>query len=54
LNVGWAALLTRLDRMAKPKGPFVDLVSGKMEQLHELLLRAVELSEARRVWEEQK
>jgi|SRR5579859_1465414 len=53
LNVGWAALLTRLDRMNKPRGPVLSPVAGKMEQLHELLLRAVELSEARRVWEEQ-
>jgi hypothetical protein len=52
LNVGWAALLTRLGRMKKTKGSFRDPTSSKMEQLHELLLRAVELSEARRLWEE--
>jgi hypothetical protein len=52
LNVGWAALLTRLDRMDKPRGALLDPSAAKMEQLHELLLRAVELSEARRLWEE--
>ncbi len=52
LNVGWAALLTRIDEMEKPRDFIFDPATGKMEQLHELLLRGVELSEARRVWEE--
>src|SRR5258708_1896650 len=38
LNVGWAALLTRLSQMKKTKGSFSDPTSSKMEQLHELLL----------------
>jgi hypothetical protein len=54
LNVGWAALLTRLDQMKNAKGALGDPTASKMEQLHELLLRAVELSEAKRLWEEHK
>jgi len=52
LNIGWAALLTRLDRMDDPSGQFGDPTARKMERCHELLLKAVELSEARRLWEE--
>jgi len=54
LNVGWAALLTGLRQMKIPKNSLGDPISSKMEQLHELLLRAVELSEARRLWDEHK
>ena len=54
LNVGWAALLTQLDKMPVAVGASSgDAMSVKMEKLHELLLKAVELSEARVVWEEQ-
>lgn len=54
LNVGWAGLLTQLDRIPTPAGvtPGSEL-PVKMEKLHELLLKALELSEARLVWEEQ-
>lgn len=55
LNVGWIALLDLRDEEA---GTSVAVVSSetalKMEQLHQLLLKAVELSEARRLWEENK
>lgn len=54
LNVGWAALLTRLDKIAGPQERANDDPAGKMERLHELLLKATELSEARRLWEETK
>ena len=53
LNIGWFALLTKIDQM-----PSVKISKGqnptaqKVERLHELLLKAVELSEARRIWEE--
>lgn len=53
LNVGWAALLTRLDDVGG--GPAVEngaLAASRMERLNELLLKAVELSEARRLWDE--
>ncbi len=54
LNVGWIALLTRLDRIPAPREKAGDDIdAAKMERLHELLLKAVELSEARRLWEEQ-
>lgn len=54
LNVGWAGLLTQLDRIPTPAGiPAGSELPMKMEKLHELLLKAVELSEARMVWEEQ-
>lgn len=54
LNVGWAALLTRLDKLTAPAGKSGDATASKMERLHELLLKATELSEARRLWEEMK
>jgi hypothetical protein len=53
LNVGWAALLCKLDQFpvtGRPAG--YDETAAKMEKLQELLLKAVELSEARRRWEE--
>ncbi|WP_077145895.1 hypothetical protein [Sphingopyxis sp. KK2] len=54
LNVGWAGLLTQLDRIPTPSGVSTDNeLPAKMEKLHELLLKAVELSEARMIWEEQ-
>ena len=51
LNVGWAALITRLDAMPDASS---QEITPKMERLHELLLKGVELSEARRHWEEHK
>lgn len=54
LNVGWAGLLTQLDRIPTPSGVSAgNELPAKMEKLHELLLKAVELSEARMIWEEQ-
>jgi hypothetical protein len=51
LNVGWVTLLTKLDNLKVRKtGPDQQLVH-KAEALHSLLLKAVELSEARRTWE---
>jgi hypothetical protein len=53
LNVGWAALLAKLGDLpdaAVPPG--ADPIAQKMEKLHELLLKAVELSDARLTWEE--
>lgn len=50
LNVGWAVLLTSLDKLAvrqdEPKLPYAE----RAEKLHALLIKAVELSEARRRW----
>lgn len=51
LNVGWAALLSRLDSMPEINPALPDLTL-KMDRLHELLLKGVELSEARRQWQE--
>lgn len=49
LNVGWAVLLTKLGelKVRTDRDPFG---SQKLERLHGLLLKAVELSEARRIW----
>lgn len=52
LNVGWAALLTRIDRIPPAAGNFGNEEARRMERLHDLLLKAVELSEARILWEE--
>lgn len=52
LNVGWAALLTRLDEIPESADPVGDVIARKMERLHALLLKAVELSEVRGLWEE--
>jgi hypothetical protein len=54
LNVGWAALLSRLDRIRGSGGPVGrgDPDTPKMEKLHELLLKGVELAEARMMWDE--
>ena len=51
LNVGWAALLTKLSDMPEVSSSRTNL-SLKMERLHELLLKGVELAEARQVWKE--
>lgn len=53
LNVGWAALLCKLDEFPATSCPHgYDETAAKMEKLQELLLKAVELSEARQQWEE--
>jgi len=54
LNVGWAALLTRLDQISAPAGGYGDETARRMERLHELLLKATELAEAKTLWDEQK
>ena len=52
LNIGWAALLTKLDRIPDKGGPPDLSDARRSDQLHQLLLKAVELSEARRLWGE--
>jgi hypothetical protein len=51
INIGWVALLVRLKDIQRSSNASIDEPS-QMERLHELLLKAVELSEARMVWEE--
>ena len=51
INVGWVALLTKLDQLKVRTTPDDLLGAEKVERLHDLLLKAVELSEARREWE---
>jgi hypothetical protein len=51
INVGWVLLLTKLDQLRVRTKPGDALGSEKVERLHDLLLKAVELSEARREWE---
>lgn len=50
LNIGWAALLTRLDQIPDKGGDPSKLDARRSDQLHQLLLKAVELSEASRLW----
>jgi len=53
LNVGWAALLSKLNEFpATAARDGYDETAAKMEKLQELLLKAVELSEARRKWDD--
>jgi hypothetical protein len=50
MNVGWAAVLTRVDEIrvrVDPDHP----KTGNLATIHNLLLKAVELSEAKRRWE---
>jgi hypothetical protein len=54
LNIGWAALLTRLDRVPDKGGPAELSDARRSDQLHQLLLKAVELAEARQLWTEHK
>ncbi len=52
LNVGWAALLTRLQNIGSTApAPLPEHGTPRMEKLHELLLKGVELAEARRTWD---
>jgi hypothetical protein len=44
-------LLTKLDQLKVRTTPDDLLGAEKVERLHDLLLKAVELSEARREWE---
>ena len=51
LNVGWIVLLVKLrDLRVRPSGG-AKFGSDHAESLHSLLLKAVELSEARRLWD---
>lgn len=52
LNVGWVALLTKLDKISVQKGQYGSDITWKMERLHSLLIKAVELAEAKRSWDE--
>ena len=52
LNVGWAALLTRLRSIPPGVGTSGDVDARRMERLHDLLIKAVELAEARLLWDE--
>ncbi|MDJ0643096.1 MAG: hypothetical protein QNJ15_09775 [Erythrobacter sp.] len=53
LNVGWAALIAKLDEIpASESAVGEDEAAAKMEKLQELLLKAVELSEAKQIWDE--
>ena len=49
INIGWAVLLSKLSELRVRTGDD-PIGSEKMEKLHGLLLKAVELSEARRLW----
>jgi hypothetical protein len=51
LNIGWIVLLTKLDQLSVRSDAGPNLTTDKAEKLHSLLLKAVELSEARRSWE---
>lgn len=52
LNVGWATLLAKLDNIPPALDGRGDRAASRMERLNELLLKAVELSEARRLWDD--
>lgn len=53
LNVGWAALIAKLEEFPASELPDgADEAAAKMEKLQELLLKAVELSEAKQLWDE--
>jgi len=53
INVGWTALLTKVDQFPTIRGfGGSPPIAARMESLHELLLKAVELAEARQLWEE--
>ncbi len=50
LNIGWAAVLTRVEKiMVRPDPDHPH--TGNLVTIHNLLLKAVELSEAKRRWE---
>ncbi len=50
LNVGWAVMLTKLDELKVRVSGDSDVQAQRLERLNSLLLKAVELSEARRTW----
>ncbi len=51
INVGWVALLTKLSDLRVKTAADDKFGAEKLERLHALLLKAVELSEARSTWE---
>jgi hypothetical protein len=51
LNVGWAVLLTKLDELQVKTSEPDPFSSNRLERLQGLLSKAVELSEARRIWQ---
>lgn len=51
LNVGWTVLLTKIESLQVRVGSD-DLNAERLEKLHDLLLKAIELSEAKRRWQE--
>ena len=53
LNIGWVALLTGVHSIPVASNDLVGIDALRMERLHDLLLKAVELAEARTLWDEQ-
>ena len=51
INIGWAVHLTKLGELRVKVSGDNKFGTEKLERLHSLLLKAVELSEARRKWE---
>jgi hypothetical protein len=51
LNVGWVAMLSKLDKFPRQKNGKGDDEALQIETLHELLLKALELSEIKRLWD---
>jgi len=51
LNVGWAVLLTKLPDLRVKTSGADQFHCERLERLHGLLLKAVELSEAKRTWQ---
>ncbi|MCM0021339.1 MAG: hypothetical protein NBV67_15215 [Tagaea sp.] len=50
LNVGWAALLTKIEHLKVKVDDNDPFHAERLEKLHDLLLKAIELSEARSSW----
>ncbi len=51
INVGWVVLLAKMHQLRVRTSSEDAIGAEKVERLHDLLLKAVELSEARREWE---
>jgi len=50
INIGWVVSLTKLDELRVKVEGEDDFGAEKLERLHSLLLKAVELSEVRKLW----
>lgn len=50
INIGWVVSLTKLDELRVKDKSRGDFGAEKLERLHALLLKAVELSEVRKLW----